>query len=434
MELVNVESIQENSRYTGEITIDGNLLVCGPGLPVTAGTLAALEEWGFTEVQVTGQAIEKPGAEGAAENPVKPAAESAAPLQPEPEQKPAQPSEKEAPPPERTVLPAEKAAEIRIALRQMVDFKDSKSTEKEKQAIVQSIYDKYIEYLDALFSRYDSRKDLQHQELPEMVKILEGVVSSTRRYLLQVQPAALDPQRSYLLNHALRSTVIAMIIGMQMALTSAKLVELGISCILHEIGMIRLPPDLYLSAKKLTDQEKKQLSIHPLLGYNILKESGFSPSILRGVLQHHEKEDGSGYPYRIKGDKISLFAKIISVACTYEAITSARAYKDKESAHKATVELLKNTGNHYDKEVMRALLFSLSLYPIGTYVFLSDGKAAVVVDVNSKDPKRPVVQLLKEKESSGAPKIITTGGDLRVLRALTPDETAGIKKSLEGPR
>jgi len=230
----------------------------------------------------------------------------------------------------------------------------------------------------------------------------------------------------------MRSTVLAIVIGMQLAMPMPKLVELGVSCLLHEIGMIRLPPQLYLTDKKLIPSEKRQLFIHPVVGYNILKYYAFPLSISLGVLEHHEKEDGSGYPRHVEGDKISILAKIIAVACSYEAMTSPRTYKNEDNSHAAIVSLLENTGKQYDESVVRALLFCLSMFPIGTYVFLADGKAGLVTDVNPENPKNPIVELLTEKNADGSPKIVVTDDiSHRVARILTAEESASIKNSLK---
>jgi hypothetical protein len=95
------------------------------------------------------------------------------------------------------------------------------------------------------------------------------------------------------------------------------------------------------------------------------------------------------------------------------------------------VELLKNMGKQYNEAIVRALLFSISFYPIGAYVYLSDGRVGVVTDANLENPeniKNPIVQLLTEKDSDGKPKTVATNDTLKISRALTPAEIASLKK------
>ena len=104
-----------------------------------------------------------------------------------------------------------------------------------------------------------------------------------------------------------------------------------------------------------------------------MKGFDFPLSICLGVLEHHEKENGKGYPRHLSGARISPYAKIIAVACSFEAITSPRHYKEAKSSYEAMVELLKNESKQYDETVIKGLLFSLSLFPIGAmFVFLTE--------------------------------------------------------------
>ena len=230
----------------------------------------------------------------------------------------------------------------------------------------------------------------------------------------------------------MRTTVLAIAIAMQLHIPLSKMIELGVTCILHEIGMLRLPPQLYMTSRKLHPNEKAQISKHTLFGFSILKDLQFSLPIQLGVLEHHEKENGSGYPRKLMGDKISANAKIIAVACTYEAISSPRSYKDERSTFDALIELIQNKDHQYDDNVLKALLYTVSLYPIGTYVYLSNRKIAEVIDSNPENPKCPVVQILTEKEADGSLKVVQTGKDnITVLRILNKTEKEDIFKILE---
>ena len=227
----------------------------------------------------------------------------------------------------------------------------------------------------------------------------------------------------------MRTTVLCLAIALQLHLNLSKMIELGVTSILHEIGMLRLPPQLYMTSRKLSVREKAQISKHTLLGYTIIKDLGFGLSVQLGVLEHHEKENGTGYPRRLSGEKISSNAKIISVACTYEAISSPRSYKDEKSTFDALLELLQNKEHAYDGSVIKALLYTVSLYPIGTYVYLSNRKIAEVIDTNPDNPKTPVVQILTEKEPDGSLKTLQIGeNNINILRILTKQEKEDILK------
>jgi HD-GYP domain-containing protein (c-di-GMP phosphodiesterase class II) len=141
------------------------------------------------------------------------------------------------------------------------------------------------------------------------------------------------------------------------------------------------------------------------------------------ALEHHERENGGGYPRQLTGDKISLYSKIIAVACSYEAQTSQRPHKDAKDGFAGMLELLKNEGKQYDDTVIRALVFSLSIYPIGLYVLLSNGKKGQVVDVDPENPRYPRVQVLGVLTPEGKAKIQETSQDgVHIVRPLAKDE------------
>jgi len=150
--------------------------------------------------------------------------------------------------------------------------------------------------------------------------------------------------------------------------------------------------------------------LHPAYGFEMLKSFDFPMAISAAALEHHERENGSGYPRKLTGEKISLYGKIIAIACSYEAITSKRPHKDAHSGYVGITDLLRNEGKQYDESVLKALVFSLSIYPIGQFVLLSDGRKGQVVDVNPEDPRFPIVQILNEQNPDGQNKILETNG------------------------
>ena len=254
-------------------------------------------------------------------------------------------------------------------------------------------------------------------------------IKEHRRYILRVNATIESENRNFLVIHTMRTTVLCLAIALQLHLPLSKMIELGVTSILHEIGMLRLPPQLYMTSKKLSVREKAQISKHTLLGYTIIKDLNFGLSIQLGVLEHHEKENGTGYPRRLTGEKISSNAKIIAVACTYEAISSPRSYKDEKSTFDALLEMIQNREHAYDGSVIKALLYTVSLYPIGTFVYLSNRKVAEVIDTNPDNPKTPVVQLLTEKEADGSFKTLQVGeNNINILRILTKQEKEDIIK------
>jgi HD-GYP domain-containing protein (c-di-GMP phosphodiesterase class II) len=163
-----------------------------------------------------------------------------------------------------------------------------------------------------------------------------------------------------------------------------------------------------------------------VLSFNLLKSFDFPLVISLAALEHHERENGTGYPQKLTGDKISLYAKIIAVACSYEALSTKRPHKEAKDGYTGMLELLRNEGKQYDETVVRALVFSLSIYPIGLYVLLSNGKKGQVVDINPENPRCPIVQVFGDLTPDGKNKTLETSpGGVSIVRPMTREEIGG---------
>jgi HD-GYP domain-containing protein (c-di-GMP phosphodiesterase class II) len=170
-----------------------------------------------------------------------------------------------------------------------------------------------------------------------------------------------EPKTSYLISHTVKSTILAVIIGSYLKLASHRLIELGVAALLHEAGMLSLSPEIYTNTGALNPEEHKAILSHPILGYKLLKSFDLPLTVTTPALEHHERENGEGYPRRLKGDQIGLYSKIIAVACSYEAQTSKRPYKMTKDSFSGMIDMLKNERKQYDDTVIRALVFSHSI-------------------------------------------------------------------------
>jgi HD-GYP domain-containing protein (c-di-GMP phosphodiesterase class II) len=287
----------------------------------------------------------------------------------------------------------------------------------------EKFYKDFQKYAENLFFQVENNKEIHFSAVAGRIKELCDITRENRRYLLRVLRNDLAEGQNYLISHTVKSTIIAVIIGHFVKLPPHRLIELGVAALLHEVGMVKLPPQFYLSKRPLEPHEKKLILGHPILGFNILKNLDFPLVVSIATLEHHERENGTGYPQKLSGNKISLYGKIISVACSYEALTSSRPHKEAKDGYNGMLELLKNEGKQYDDTVVKALVFSLSIYPIGLYVLLSNGRKGQVIDVNPENPKFPRVQVFGELTPDGKNKIIETTQDgVHIDRPLQKEE------------
>ena len=400
MDTITADSLHENLTFTGDLMIDSTFVLLPQTAPVTNELIKALREWEFDSFYCEGN-LSLGGDIGISVS--------------------TGTDEK------KEELNAPKIGEsLKAAIERSKNIQLDNS-DKARMDMVQKVYEEYMNYIESVFTHYATHKEIDQDDLSETVKELCVFIKENKRFILRVNPAEGATEKNFLVTHSMRTTVLAIAIALQLHMPLSKMVDLGVTSILHEIGMLRLPPQIYMTDKKLTPGERSQILKHPVLGYTIVKDLNFPLNIQLGVLEHHEKENGTGYPQKKSGDKISNNAKIISVACSYEAISSSRSYKTGRSTFEAIVELLQNRERSYDDSIIRALLYTVSLFPIGSYVYLSNRKIAQVIDTNPDNPKTPIIQYLTEKEADGSPKVSPTGSNgINIVRILSKDEEKDI--------
>lgn len=415
----NVKDLKPDSFFTSNLIIDQSFLLCTPAFPITSDILKALKDWNFTEVISDGRM----GALTSSRDEV---------LQEQEKTKSAI-SNKESPDSntrsQSTVIDHTNP-ELLEAVEKISNTMPL-STEKDRMAAVTAVYNEYCNYIRRVFTRYATHKQLDLDEISDTIKSLCIYIKDNKRFFLRIQPTMEARNRDFLVSHSMRTTTISIVVGMEMHIGLSKLVELGVTSLLHEIGMLELPPQAYMTENPLSLAEKKLILSHPVRSYNILKTADFPLSIQLGVLEHHERENGTGYPRHITGEKISLYAKIIAVACSYEAITAPRHFKEARTTYEGMIEMLKNESRQYDDEVTRKLLLCISLYPVGAFVYLTNGHIGQVVDV-SKNPKNPIVEILGMKEPDGSPKKVQTDENgIHILRVMNKKEAEDVIKSIK---
>ncbi len=195
-----------------------------------------------------------------------------------------------------------------------------------------------------------------------------------------VDISALKVSDEYTFKHSVDVATMSMIVAKRYGFDEKQVYEIGISGLLHDIGKSKIPDEVLNKAGKLTDEEFAVMKKHSVFGYHILTDKDdLSGDIRLGVLQHHEKLNGKGYPLGIEMPRISPFARIISVVDIYDALVTERPYKKAFSPRDA-VEMIMSMTSELDVDVMRCFMESVILYPVGTDVELSNGENARVVE------------------------------------------------------
>lgn len=196
----------------------------------------------------------------------------------------------------------------------------------------------------------------------------------------------------YTFKHSVDVAAMSIALGKRLQLTDKDLKDLGTAGILHDIGKTKIPNEILNKNGSLSDDEFKIIQNHPVLGYQLLMtSSSLSETIRRGILYHHEKYCGHGYPSGLIGEQIPLFARIISVVDVFDALVTTRPYHQAYSVNDS-LEIMYTMSSSFDIKIFKEFLSMMILYPVGSIVKLSTGQSCQVIKANLGYPLRPTVK------------------------------------------
>ncbi len=190
------------------------------------------------------------------------------------------------------------------------------------------------------------------QEARDTVRRLTKVLSQ----VVNALASAMEKRDPYTSGHQQRVTQLACCTAKEMGLGEAQLEGIRIAGLLHDIGKISVPTDILSKPSRLSENEFSLLKEHPQVGFDILNGIEFAHPVASAVLQHHEREDGSGYPLGLAGGEIIVEAKILAVADVVEAMASHRPYRPALGIEAALAEISRGAGSVYSPEVVKACL------------------------------------------------------------------------------
>jgi HD-GYP domain-containing protein (c-di-GMP phosphodiesterase class II) len=235
---------------------------------------------------------------------------------------------------------------------------------------------------------------------------------------LGIQPTS----RGYPSRHSMRVSMLAMAIGTTLGWDARTLADLGIGCLLHDVGMLEVPAETYGKTQILAYPDFARIAQHPVLTMEALaRHIDRIPHPARLVAyQMHERCNGTGYPRGYSGSRIHELAKVAAVADVFVALVSPRPHRPPLVPYHALKKILYDTkAGLYDSKVVRALLKTTSLFPIGSCVALSDGRVGRVIRSTGDAYDRPIVEAWKPDEPSHTRSVVDLSGrsELRITGA-----------------
>ncbi|WP_075256295.1 HD-GYP domain-containing protein [Herbaspirillum camelliae] len=229
-----------------------------------------------------------------------------------------------------------------------------------------------------MFSEARMGKAIDVKDAAELVTEITASVSRNADALISL--ARLKTTDDYTYLHSVAVCAMMISLANQLGMTPQQTKQAGMAGLLHDVGKMAVPLDILNKPAKLTEEEFASVRLHTVQGHGILQQiEGIGEVPLDVSLHHHEKIDGSGYPFNLKADSISIMAKMGAVCDVYDAITSNRPYKAGWDPARSIRHMASSAG-HFDPSTMEAFVKAIGIYPSGSCVMLQSGRLGVVVD------------------------------------------------------
>jgi putative nucleotidyltransferase with HDIG domain len=255
---------------------------------------------------------------------------------------------------------------------------------------LENILNSFSVDLEKTFESISDVKQTDIEELRAFTKNIRDKFTATDAILKNIAFDRSTEENLY--RHSINVAAISFILGKWLGITGKDLNFLIYSAVLHDFGKTKLDKNIVEKSTKLTSDEYKIFKTHPIIGYEFIKKFSYlDPSVGYGILMHHERMDGSGYPLGLKSGEIHKFAKIIAIADLFDEISSGRYSKDIRGPFEVLNIIRQESFKKLDFKYCNMFLNHMINFYIGEEVILSDKRLCKVVQVNMNNLLNPIV-------------------------------------------
>lgn len=259
--------------------------------------------------------------------------------------------------------------------------------------IVEDIFDdESIMEMQEIMIRLAMGKKASPDRLYRVSKYLSIEVNKNSKMIGHV--SNIKDKDEYTYNHSINVAIYSAFIGKLLSLKEQEIIELIQASLLHDIGKYKVPGEILNKKGKLTKEEFAIVKKHTIDGYNMSKNiSCLTEDVRKAILFHHEREDGSGYPYGIKGNNINIYAKIIAISDVYDALTSERVYKKKSTPFDAIEEFYRIGSHKFNKYILNLFFKNIIHFYINSKVKLNDGTIGKIEFIYPTNPLKIIINI-----------------------------------------
>lgn len=200
-------------------------------------------------------------------------------------------------------------------------------------------------------------------------------------------------------SHSLNVCALSVILAFRLKIPKTKIREIAIGCLLHDIGFTYINIDYYqIDMDSCDPKEAREIKKHVIYGYSVIEKMNWLSQTAKDIIiSHHERLDGSGYPFHLKDDRIKIGSKIAAVCDEFDSKVYGNLTK-RMKVHDAIDYIVSHSSIHFDYNVVKAFVDSVAAYPTGTMIITNQGEVAIVLRQNAHFPTRPVIRIVKNQE------------------------------------
>lgn len=405
--------ITEGMRFSAPVFFDdGENMLVSKGVPIKGRELMALDRWKIPFVLTAGNALREGEKLETVDEP-----EELSDL-----------DEMESVDAPEAVKPATKGEKVGLDDLEYTSEQIIKLPEVLANNTLYKTYSDLIRDLDTVFTDIKKQRDVKTRSIDRIVSELLTVLQHERSGIVGFILGG-DVEEMELAKNSINTAILSIIIGEHLGLPRHRLLQVATGALLHDIGMLKIPESIVNKEGKLDDNETQIMRSHPFYGYKlIVNDLLYADEVGKSAAQHHERWDGEGYPARLAGSNIDIGARIISVADAFEAMVSPKAWRDSMVGYQAMKNLLSDNARRFDPDIIKAMIQSMGIYPVGSIVLMNNSSIARVIESHREAPLRPKIRILIDEfakaytQNEGELVDLMDNHTMFIARAIDPSE------------
>ncbi|MED4403279.1 HD-GYP domain-containing protein [Metabacillus fastidiosus] len=289
-----------------------------------------------------------------------------------------------------------------VSSKDAIEEKEN-SNSKINENIQQEINDFYSLYVKAvnsykqLYIAWQSGMTIEISKIRDLVLPLVKALLNNKEEILKI--SHYTKTEEYYFYHPISVSLLSAYLADSLNMSEGEINQISITGLLADCGMSKIDQSILKKNNPLTEQDFREMKQHPAHSYNMIKNiPSLKEAVKIGVLQHHERIDGSGYPMSLSGSKLHLYGKIVAIADTFQAMVCDRPYRRKQSPFKVLEQMIEDDFGKFDIMVLDELKKIIAKLSVGTKVRLSNNQIGEIVFTEEQYPTRPMLRIINTNE------------------------------------